>query len=435
MNSEIENLKAHITLLERKLASQQVMAAAARLSSDLILLLNPRQLRFVEVNQTAASRLGYPGSELLAMDIISFFPDITADDWRDICEHAVRSSETDVIRTQMQARGGERFSTEVQLHRMRCHAGNFILLVVHDHSRLESSRATVNHSHIRLQSVLEGNLQAILLLAADGAVLVYNHVANVMFQSLFNIRLKEGDSLADAEAGHLPSSFGYHFKAACAGRIIHAEERFKERHGDVHWFIIDFVPVMENQQVREVAINITDMTERKVMEQTLRNQALQLEAANLTLERKHTALKEIMENIRSERKRTGRQITTNIDKVVLPQLELLRQGLPEALRDIIDEVEKNLKEITSPFMDKLVRKFNHLTPAEIRICNHIRRGLTAKEIARLENLSVGTIHVHRRNIRRKLRITNSKINLVSCLEATASADDTCLIHNDEFQNK
>ena len=48
-----------------------------------------------------------------------------------------------------------------------------------------------------------------------------------------------------------------------------------------------------------------------------------------------------------------------------------------------------------------------MTAVEISICNMIRSGMHTKEIARIRNVSAGTINRHRENIRRKLNITNS----------------------------
>jgi len=52
-----------------------------------------------------------------------------------------------------------------------------------------------------------------------------------------------------------------------------------------------------------------------------------------------------------------------------------------------------------------------LTPQEIEVASLIREGRSSKEIAALLNLSLTTIHFHRRNLRRKLNLRNYSINL------------------------
>jgi PAS domain S-box-containing protein len=140
-----------------------------------------------------------------------------------------------------------------------------------------------------------------------------------------------------------------------------------------------------------------------------------LENANRSLEAKNIALKEVLANIEMERGKIGRRVTRNVEEMILPLFQSLKQGATRRQRRTIDQIENHLREIVSPFVDELARAVNSLTPAEIRVCTYIERGLAVKEIAELEHLSPETISAHRRNIRRKLHIANRKINLASYL--------------------
>jgi DNA-binding CsgD family transcriptional regulator len=68
-------------------------------------------------------------------------------------------------------------------------------------------------------------------------------------------------------------------------------------------------------------------------------------------------------------------------------------------------------------MRKLSGIHHALTQTEINICNMIRNGMRTKEIAELRGVSVATIHRHREHIRRKLKITNSEVNLETLLKS------------------
>jgi DNA-binding CsgD family transcriptional regulator len=61
------------------------------------------------------------------------------------------------------------------------------------------------------------------------------------------------------------------------------------------------------------------------------------------------------------------------------------------------------------------RKTYWLTPREIEICNMVKSDITSKEISKLLNISPQTIVKHRKNIRKKLGISNKNINLTSFL--------------------
>ncbi|MBT3202260.1 MAG: LuxR family transcriptional regulator, partial [Phycisphaerales bacterium] len=129
------------------------------------------------------------------------------------------------------------------------------------------------------------------------------------------------------------------------------------------------------------------------------------------LQQKNIALREILNKIQQEKKGIGRQVMANVDKVILPVLDDLEQGLTERQRKVVGVLRDSLNEIIYPFVDRLSSSFEMLTPAEIRICTLVRRGMSCKEIAAIEHISPGTVRVHRFKIRRKLGLLNSKVNL------------------------
>jgi DNA-binding NarL/FixJ family response regulator len=147
---------------------------------------------------------------------------------------------------------------------------------------------------------------------------------------------------------------------------------------------------------------------REHLEEKLNRRAAELEQKNI-------ALQELMDRIEEERSRLGANVSSSIEKMILPLMQTLKQGLPDKKKEIARQVEHSLEEIASPFMERLSKELARLTPTEIRICNLIRRRLLNKEIAEMLNLSIDTIKTHRRNIRRKLGVTNKKVNLASYL--------------------
>jgi DNA-binding CsgD family transcriptional regulator/GAF domain-containing protein len=149
-----------------------------------------------------------------------------------------------------------------------------------------------------------------------------------------------------------------------------------------------------------------------------RHQAIEaLRESHRALEAKNIAMREVLASIECEQGRMGRQITANLERLVLPLLRSLRQGLNRGQQRRVDQIEQTLDEVTSPFIDLVCRAVKTLTPMEMRICNFIKQGLAVKEIAELEHLSPQTIAAHRRNIRRKLGIVNQQINLTSHLRS------------------
>ncbi len=164
----------------------------------------------------------------------------------------------------------------------------------------------------------------------------------------------------------------------------------------------------EQQLVNAVARHAANLIDR-----TLTKQQLQVEQQDV--ERKNIALHEILEGVKRQESELGRQIVINVDNIIYPIIKALRQETTGRQLKYIDLLEKSLSGLTSPFVDKLKREGSTLTPKEIRICNSIRFGMSTKEIALVEHISVATVSKHRENIRRKLGITNKQQNLTAYL--------------------
>jgi len=152
---------------------------------------------------------------------------------------------------------------------------------------------------------------------------------------------------------------------------------------------------------------------------------LELEEINkqLSLERKalqesNTALRTVLTRIEEEKHETYRNIKTNVDKILMPILHALVLELPKTQSKYIDMLKTNLEEITSPFISHLSSSYHSLTPTEITICNMIRNGLRTKEISQIRGVSTATLNRHRENIRRKLKVTNSDVNLATYLQSS-----------------
>ncbi|HEX7533934.1 MAG TPA: helix-turn-helix transcriptional regulator, partial [Syntrophales bacterium] len=78
-------------------------------------------------------------------------------------------------------------------------------------------------------------------------------------------------------------------------------------------------------------------------------------------------------------------------------------------------IESKLKDMVSPFANKLSSKYINLTPKEVEVAFLIREGFTTRQIAESLNISQGTVEFHRENIRSKLDLKNKKANLKSYL--------------------
>ena len=144
----------------------------------------------------------------------------------------------------------------------------------------------------------------------------------------------------------------------------------------------------------------------------------QLSVERKALQESNTALRTVLTRIEEEKNEIYRNIKTNVDKILMPILHAFALELPQTQSKYIEMLKTNLEEITSPFIRHLSNSYHSLTPAEIAICNMIQNDLRTKEIAQIRGVSTATINRHRENIRRKLKITNSDVNLATYLQSS-----------------
>ena len=64
----------------------------------------------------------------------------------------------------------------------------------------------------------------------------------------------------------------------------------------------------------------------------------------------------------------------------------------------------------------------NLTYQEMRVAMMIKNGLTSQQIGDLLCISLHTVKTHRKNIRKKLKIDNTEVNLVSYLKSKMGSD-------------
>ena len=143
----------------------------------------------------------------------------------------------------------------------------------------------------------------------------------------------------------------------------------------------------------------------------------QLVLEQKALREANAALRAVLARIEEEKEKIYLDLQANVEKILMPILHELTLQLPKTQRQYAELLSTNLEDIVSPFVNHLSKTHLSLTTTEINICNMIRNGLQTKEIAEIRGVSPGTINRHREHIRRKLKITNSDINLMTYLQS------------------
>jgi DNA-binding CsgD family transcriptional regulator/GAF domain-containing protein len=168
----------------------------------------------------------------------------------------------------------------------------------------------------------------------------------------------------------------------------------------------------EEEFLTSIAKTLAGIIELKQAEEALIGREKELETKTTNLEEVNTALRVLLKRRDDDKVELEEKVLFNMKELIVPYLEKLKEtGLDERQRALASILESNLDDIISPFSHSLTSRYINLTPAEIRVADLAKHGMTTKEMAELLNLSNRTIDSHRDNIRKKLGIKNRKANL------------------------
>jgi PAS domain S-box-containing protein len=173
--------------------------------------------------------------------------------------------------------------------------------------------------------------------------------------------------------------------------------------------------VVEIDNRRYLVAHGHDVSDTKVLEESLSSSRDELRRLESALQRKDEALKEFLWQLHDKRHQVAADIQANINKIVKPLLRKLAERVAESDRHSLVLIERFLDDLTSPFVSVMESRFANLTPREMEICNMVKNGFRSKEIAATLNISSQTVLTQRKQIRRKLGIANKSVNLVTFL--------------------
>jgi len=157
-------------------------------------------------------------------------------------------------------------------------------------------------------------------------------------------------------------------------------------------------------------------THKADLEELIQKRTDKLTQTNQQLEEANIALKVVLHQMEQKEKQDKKDFLTNIKQSVMPYLSELSQANPSRMQQVLlERLEKNISQITSPLIGRLSSSYLNLTPMEIRVATLVKEGMVNKDIAKLLKVSLNTITSHRYKIRTKLALKNKNINLRSYL--------------------
>jgi len=147
-----------------------------------------------------------------------------------------------------------------------------------------------------------------------------------------------------------------------------------------------------------LGIIMRDITKRIKAEKELRKSEAELKDKTIDLGEFNTALKVLLKRREEDKSELEKKVLFSVEELTMPYIkEMKNTRLSSRQKTLMDIMESNLKEIISPFSERISEKISKLTPMEIQVANLVKQGQATKEIAGLLYLSTKTIDCHREN--------------------------------------
>jgi DNA-binding NarL/FixJ family response regulator len=151
-------------------------------------------------------------------------------------------------------------------------------------------------------------------------------------------------------------------------------------------------------------------------EHLLRKAKLELENANDQLLETNNALSVLARNLERTRAECEKRILQRIRTIIIPIVERLQQDKNlESYKNDFELLVSYVRDLTSDLASD-IKIAESLSVTELHIASMIKNGMSGEDIARHLYISPSTVKTHRRNIRKKLNIQDSGINLRAYLE-------------------
>lgn len=182
------------------------------------------------------------------------------------------------------------------------------------------------------------------------------------------------------------------------------------------WFNLRILPY-KSATVERLLVVHEDITPIILAQEKVRRQEEELRRKGEKLTETNIALKILLEQRQRDLEALEQRMAANIREMVLPYVERLKSCCAGRTREqtLAEIVEENLTDIVAPFLNHLSALHLRLTPQEVEVAGLVRHGKSSQQIADALGLALSTISFHRKNLRRKLGLSDHQRNLRSYL--------------------
>ncbi len=173
---------------------------------------------------------------------------------------------------------------------------------------------------------------------------------------------------------------------------------------------------------KEKIIQLTDEYTEKINREIQERKYVEKDNSkkNILLAEKNITLKQLLDQRDKEKQEIRDEIYKKVQSLILPLISRIQANGTDVDKRYLQAVLHNLQEIISPLSSETQKKMFILSSRELEVCNLILQGCNSKDIAEMLCLSTQTVNTHRKNIRKKLGLTTTGVNLAAYIKSDAS---------------
>ncbi len=182
-----------------------------------------------------------------------------------------------------------------------------------------------------------------------------------------------------------------------------------------HWYYMRAIRMSGPGPIR-VVVSHEEITALKLTEEALRKSQEALIEQKQSLEETNIAMKVLLKQREEDKLELEKKVLNNVKDLVLPYVEKLKNSrLRPKDKTLVEIIDTHLQDIISPLLQRFANARILLTPQEMQVAALVKDGKTSKEIADVLNVSETTVNFHRKNLRVKFGLRNTRTNLRSYL--------------------
>ena len=291
-----------------------------------------------DVNNSACNMVGYVKKQLLSMTIMDFYPPA---DREKIKKRINRNEKILKVETQWIRADGNLIDVDIISNVIDFHKG-LTQSVVHDITERKLTENKIRESEEKFRAIFDNSLDAIMLTAPDGKILMANPAASRMFgKTEEEIISGARDGIVDITDPNLQKFLKERAdKGLYKGELIH-----KRKDGTKFHCEIASVVFKDKDGNNRSSLIIRDISERKQIEESLRESNQKLALAIEQVEAANKAKSEFLANMSHEIRTpmnaimgmTGLLLDTTLDEVQMEHLDIIRRS-SDALLGIINDI-------------------------------------------------------------------------------------------------